>query len=281
MRGSYARRWRPIGTAAKRKRRTALKLLQELRAAGYCGGYSQLTAWLRRFRQAFGHSATARAFVPLKFALGEAFQFDWSEESLRLGGLHRKVQWAHLKLCASRAFFLSAYPTRNRYSVPWEWVGQMVSLRRYPERVEVVLAQATVASHARLFERGQTRYDWRHYIPVAERKPGVLRNGAPFAGMPASLLDLQKALLRREGGDRVMAKVLSAVPVHGLEAVRVAVELVLQSGAVNAEHVLNVIARLRPDAPRATVESALQLKEAPRADTARYDGLRAEGVEHA
>jgi len=81
-------------------------------------------------------------------------------------------------------------------------------------------------------------------------------------------------LLRREGGDRVMAQVLAAVPKSGLDAVLVAVELVLESGAVSAEHVLNVLGRLTSDAPVPSVETTLTLKEPPRADTARYDRLR-------
>jgi hypothetical protein len=164
---------------------------------------------------------------------------------------------------------------RNRYSVPCALVGQMVSVRLYPQRVEVVAAEAVVASHERVFDRGQTRYDWRHYIALLERKPGALRNGAPFAEMPEPLKQLQRVLLAREGGDRVMAQVLAAVPESGLDAVLVAVELVLETGAVSAEHVLNVLGRLKSDAPPPPcVETTLSLKEAPRADTGRYDQLR-------
>lgn len=54
------------------------------------------------------------AFVPLKFTLGEAFQFDWSEEGMVVGGLYRRLQVAHIKLCASRAFLLVAYPTQGQ-----------------------------------------------------------------------------------------------------------------------------------------------------------------------
>jgi hypothetical protein len=71
-----------------------------------------------------------------------------------------------------------------------------------------------------------------------------------------------------------MARVLSAVPESGLDAVLVAVELVLESGAVSAEHVLNVVARLKPSAQPEPVVTALTLKEAPLADTGRYDQLR-------
>jgi hypothetical protein len=56
---------------------------------------------------------TPSAFVPLKFEQGEAFQFDWSEENLVIGGLYRKLQVSHVKLCASRAFWLVAYPSQG------------------------------------------------------------------------------------------------------------------------------------------------------------------------
>jgi hypothetical protein len=52
--------------------------------------------------------------VPHKFELGEAFQFDWSDEWLMIGGIYRKIQVAHTKLCTSRAFFLSGYPTQTQ-----------------------------------------------------------------------------------------------------------------------------------------------------------------------
>lgn len=169
---------------------------------------------------------------------------------------------------------------RNRYSVPCELVGQMVSIRTYPERIDLVAHDAVVASHARCFGRNETRYDWQHYIPIIERKPGALRNGAPFADMPEPLQRLRGLLLKREGGDRVMAKVLAVVPKHGLEAAIVAVELVLESGNLSVEHIENVLNRLKPSPPPTQVETHLEVNEAPIADTVRYDGLRVE-VSHA
>ena len=91
------------------ERRTARALLGEIRAAGYQGGYSRLTDFIRAWRQAQGQTV-AKAFVPLSFELGEAFQFDWSEEGLVVGGIYYRLQVAHTKLCASRAFWLVAYP---------------------------------------------------------------------------------------------------------------------------------------------------------------------------
>ena len=116
---------------------------------------------------------------------------------------------------------------------------------------------------------------------MIERKPGALRNGAPFADLPAPLNLLRLGLLRRVGGDRVMAQVLAAVPTSGLEAVLVAVELVLESGALSAEHILNVLARLNASPAPASAATSLHLQEAPRANTERYDSLRAVDAESA
>lgn len=95
----------------KSQRHTAKALLAQIRAEGYDGGYSQLTAFIRAWHGQQGKSL--RAFVPLSFALGEAFQFDWSEEGLLIGGIYRRMQVVHLKLCASRAFWLVAYPSQG------------------------------------------------------------------------------------------------------------------------------------------------------------------------
>ena len=97
----------------KRERRTAKALHAELRAQGYSGGYTVLTDFIRSWRERAGANAPTRAFVPLQFELGEAFQFDWSEERLVIGGIWRKLLVAHLKLCASRAFVLVAYPSQS------------------------------------------------------------------------------------------------------------------------------------------------------------------------
>jgi hypothetical protein len=169
---------------------------------------------------------------------------------------------------------------RNRYSAPCELVGQMVGIRVYPERIDLVAHDAVVASHLRSFSRTETRYDWQHYIPLIARKPGALRNGAPFADLPVPMQKLRSLLLKREGGDRIMAKVLAAVPKHGLEEVLVAVELVLESGNPSAEHIENVLNRLKAAPPPLQVESALTVSETPVADTHRYDRLRQE-VNHA
>jgi transposase len=82
----------------KRQRRTACALYAEIKASGYRGGYSRLTDFVREWRQGEGRAGSANAFVPLAFELGEAFQFDWSEEPSVVGGIFYKVQVSHMKL---------------------------------------------------------------------------------------------------------------------------------------------------------------------------------------
>ncbi len=96
---------------SRKNRRTAKMLFEEIRKDGYVGGYTIVCNFIRNWRTQDGQSKTA--YVPLKFALGEAFQFDWSEEWLMIGGIHRKVLAAHTKLCASRAFMLLSYPSQS------------------------------------------------------------------------------------------------------------------------------------------------------------------------
>jgi hypothetical protein len=70
--------------------------------------------------------------------------------------------------------------------------------------------------------------------------------------------------------------VLMAVPTHGLDAVLVAAELVLESGRPSAEHVLNVLARLTDAPVPPSVTTALTVATAPLADPQRYDVLHDE-----
>jgi transposase len=95
----------------KQNRRSAKALFAQITTSGYAGSYSRVTDFIRDWRGTEGKAP--HAFVPLSFELGEAFQFDWSEEGLVIGGIYRRIQVSHLKLCASRAFWLVAYPSQG------------------------------------------------------------------------------------------------------------------------------------------------------------------------
>ncbi len=97
----------------KRDRRTARVLFQHLQAQGYPGGYGRVATFVRRWRIEGGAIPHRSAFVPLRFGPGEAFQFDWSCEYAVIGGVRKRLEVAHAKLAASRAFWLVAYPMQS------------------------------------------------------------------------------------------------------------------------------------------------------------------------
>jgi hypothetical protein len=173
---------------------------------------------------------------------------------------------------------------RNRYSVPASFANRPVSVRVYPERIVVAAEGQIVCEHRRVFARSHERkstttvYDWRHYLAVVQRKPGALRNGAPFAELPPAFRALQQRMLKTPGGDREMVEILALVLQHDEQAVLAAVELALEAGAPTKTHILNLLHRLvdgKPiDPPAVKPPSALALTTEPQSNVERYDALR-------
>jgi transposase len=166
----------------------------------------------------------------------------------------------------------------NKYSVSARAVGRPVEIQAYADHIVIRQDGAIVGEHRRRFGRGETVYDPWHYVPVLARKPGALRNGAPFKDwpLPAGLERVRRRLKGSDDGDRQMVQVLSAVLTDGLTAVEAACAEALAEGVHSADVVLNILARRRDPAPAATIltPEALRLRHAPIADCARYDSLR-------
>ena len=105
--------WLKAESSRGRKQRLSVKeLYVRLRQLGYCGSYDRVSAFARRWRRAQQEAARTvgrGVFVPLVFAPGDAFQFDWSEDWALIDGERVKLQVAHAKLCYSRVFVLRAY----------------------------------------------------------------------------------------------------------------------------------------------------------------------------
>jgi hypothetical protein len=169
---------------------------------------------------------------------------------------------------------------RNRYSVACRAVGSIVSLRAYADRLVVVHCGDVVAAHVRHFGRDRTIYDPWHYVPALERKPGALRNGAPFQGwtLPPAMTRIRTRLARQSDGDRQFVDILSAVLEDGIDAVEVACACALDQGTVSSDTVLNALLRAKdpPRLPTVTIPHTLALAIEPRADCARYDQLRSD-----
>ena len=166
----------------------------------------------------------------------------------------------------------------NRYSVAANAVGRPVEIRAYADRIELRQEGRIVGEHRRSFGRDQTVYDPWHYVPVLARKPGALRNGAPFKDwiLPASLDRVRRKLAAADDGDRQMVTILTAVLSDGLSAVEAACAAALRENVHSADVILNILARRREPAAPLTIVTpeALRLRVEPVADCIRYDSLR-------
>ena len=420
----------------RRERRSTQRLFEELRGRGYEGAHDSVHRFARAWRQERSR-LPAKAYVPMSFAPGEAYQFDWSHETITLQGLPLTVKAAHMRLSHSRMPFVRAYfretqelvfdahdkafafyggicrrgiydnmktavetifvgkarqynrrflqmcshhliepvactpaagwekgqvenqvgnlrdqvfrpkpkvasleelnawledqciayakrtrhpefkdrtiwevfqeerpalmelrspfdgfvekavrasttclvmADHNRYSVDAKAAGQTVLVRTYAERVVVLFEDQIVADHPRQFRRDQVVYDPWHYLPVLLKKPGALRNGAPFKDwdLPPALAQVRAELKRHEDSDRQFVKVLGAVLDHGLEAVEAACTEAVEAGICHGDVILTILARhlQPPPVSSIAIPEALVLKVPPLADCARYDSIR-------
>lgn len=167
---------------------------------------------------------------------------------------------------------------RNRYSVMAKAAHQTVQVRAYATRIVIRSDGSVIAEHERVFGRNQTITDAWHYLPILARKPGALRNGAPFQDwdLPPVLAQLRRKLGKGDDADRRFVRVLAAIPDDGLEVVEAAVAEALSAGTVSDEVILNILSRRREprDAQTMDVVVNLKLKHPPIADCARYDTVR-------
>jgi len=166
----------------------------------------------------------------------------------------------------------------NKYSVMASAVGRPVEVRAYADRIEIRQDGQIVGQHHRAFGRGETIYDPWHYVPVLARKPGALRNGAPFKDwvLPAGLARVRRKLANAKDGDRQMVALLTTVLTDGLPAVEAACGEALNRSVHSADVILNILARRREVIQPLTIATpdALKLRHEPVADCARYDRLR-------
>ena len=118
---------------ARRERRTAVKLYEQLVEEGYTGSYSPVCRFVKTLKA--DGSELLHAYIPLHFKAGDALQFDWSEEHVVLGGVEQKIKVAHFRLCHSRKSFIVAYPGEPQEMVLDAFVRALAFYGGVPRRV--------------------------------------------------------------------------------------------------------------------------------------------------
>jgi transposase len=414
-----------------RLRYTAKKIYQIICSNGFNGCYSTVNRFVTDWRRNY-HPDGKNVFVPLEFAPGEAFQFDWSTEEIELQGVLTRVKVAHIRLCHSRMFLLVAYRNEqlemvcdahnqafdffggttkkgiydnmktavnkvfigkdrifnkrfaemashylfepiactpaagwekgqvecqvstgrrnfftplckvdnlaevntqlrndciewaqntahpefkdrkvweiyqeekisllpycrqfeaykietsvvssyslinydtNMYSVNCAYIEEIAEVRAYADKIIIVFKGVIIGEHARSFARKKRIYDPWHYIAALERKPGALRNGAPFKDLklPKPMTDIRAHLKKHKDGDKQFIKILLQVAKHGLVKVNEACANALLTGVSNADFVKQWLEPVPIEAP--IIERQLQLIEAPNEDLVGYNQI--------
>ncbi len=429
-------------TKPVRHRKSAQILFEQLQREGYEGGYDTVRRYVGTWKRE-DSTAVVKAFIPLEYDPGDAFQFDWSYEQLLLGGIQTEVKIAQFRLCHSRKPFCIAYTReslemvlnahscafeffggvcrrgiydnlkavvtkvlmgkdrvfnrrfqnlasyylfnlvactpaagwekgqvenqvgvvrkrffakrrtfadleelnewladecrhhaatakhpelkgmtvdqvfaeekpkllplpvspfdcyqesvarvspqllisfdRNRYSVNAMAVGKTVQVRAYANRIIMVMNGITVAVHKRHLGRDKVIYDPWHYLAVLEKKPGALRNGAPFRQweLPEPMSEVKKLLEVRPDGDRQFVGILTVVGRYGLEPVASACMQALNDKTISSDVILAILSKRHDEQPPTPVMPSVQLPLLtliPLADCKRYDRLMKGGV---
>lgn len=156
-------------------------------------------------------------------------------------------------------------------------------VRAYADRIVIVRDGNVIGVHRRQFSRDKIIYDAWHYLEVLKRKPGALRNGAPFKDweLPQPLTEIRQVLGKRTDGDRQFVGILGAISIYGLEAVATACSEAMTAGVASRDVVLNILSRAHDDPVVAECETPHHLpllKAPPIANCRRYDDLLTGGA---
>jgi transposase len=121
----------------------------------------------------------------------------------------------------------------NDYSVPVAYAHHEILAKGYVDRVVLCHQDKVVGAHERSWGRQGVYYDYRHYLPLLERKPGALEHARPLAGLelPACFDTLKRRLVAAEAkpgdGLREFIRVLRLLEDHPMARLQQAVEKAL------------------------------------------------------
>ena len=165
----------------------------------------------------------------------------------------------------------------NMYSVPCEYVGLAVQIKSYAWRIVVVHESKVIAEHVRCFKRHQKIYNPWHYIPILERKPGALRNGAPFKDLmnllPGVFAKIRNKLQSYKDSDKQFIDILQFVYKYGLENVTHACNLAITAGGCSAQLVEKYLQPTTPSQESTDEYEFIELKDPPDTDCSIYSKL--------
>ena len=164
----------------------------------------------------------------------------------------------------------------NMYSVPCEYVGLAVQIKSYAWHIVILHEGKIIGEHIRSFKRHQKIYNPWHYISALERKPGALRNGAPFKDLmsllPKVFGKIRTKLESYNDSDKQFIAILQLINKYGLENVTNSCNSAITTGGCSAKLVEQY---LEPATTKVSADEYefIKLKDPPDADCSIYSKL--------
>jgi transposase len=161
----------------------------------------------------------------------------------------------------------------NMYSVECAYVGLAVHIQSYAWSIIIMHEDNIIGQHNRCFDRYQRIYNPWHYVPALERKPGALRNGAPFKDLmillPEAFRSIRNKLQAHKDSDKQFVIILLLVSKYGIDRVSNACSKALSSGGCSAQLVQQYLQPLTMDSK----DDYIKLQNPPDADCSIYSKL--------
>jgi hypothetical protein len=135
----------------------------------------------------------------------------------------------------------------NDYSVPVCYAHHEILIKGYVDRVTLCHKDRVVAEHRRSWGKEGIFFDYRHYLPLLERKPGSLDHARPLMdlNLPECFDTLRRRLQaeeQRQGeGLREFIRVLRLLEDYPMARLREAVQKALLIHAHSREGVLQFL----------------------------------------
>jgi len=151
-------------------------------------------------------------------------------------------------------------------------------MRASPVRQRVA-DQKIIAEHKRHFTKNISYFEPWHYVPLLVRKPGALRDGAPFMewALPPSMNRIKTIYMKVKGGDHDFVELLMLVQEYGIDVVGMACDMAVEQSTLRLAAIINLINQLVEPViellPEADSYPSLQVT--PKADCKRYEVLYA------
>ncbi len=149
--------------------------------------------------------------------------------------------------CVRQAARVNKYQTARfdnvEYSVPRSHAFQVVTMKAFVDRVEIVAGGQVIARHARCHESGRQVLEPRHYLATLSRKPACLDHAPVYRSwqLPPSFATLREKLEAEHGahaGARQFIRVPLLLNEHPVERVQATLEKFVPGEALSVDAII-------------------------------------------